>query len=115
WYLELSSKIVQAAELLGLDKSEANKIIKELVKSLPSFISDDEFSSTVDKIKSPNGTTEAGLNSLVNDSFDKIIYNAIESATNKSQQISNEIKPLFALIDKFGINRIILLLKYLWK
>ena len=91
WYLELSSKIVQAAELLGLDKSEANKIIKELVKSLPSFISDDEFSSTVDKIKSPNGTTEAGLNSLVNDSFDKIIYNAIESATNKSQQISNEI------------------------
>ncbi len=91
WYLELSSKIVEAAERLGLEKSEANKIIKELVRSLPSFLSDDEFSSTVDKIKSPNGTTEAGLNSLVEDSFDKIIYNAIESATNKSQQISKEI------------------------
>ena len=91
WYLELSSKIVEAAEQSGLEKSEANKIIKELIKSLPSFLSDDEFSSTVDKIKSPNGTTEAGLNSLVNDSFDKIIYNAIESATNKSQQISKEI------------------------
>ena len=28
---------------------------------------------------------------IVEDSFDKIIYNAIESATNKSQQISKEI------------------------
>tara|TARA_B100001094_G_scaffold311176_1_gene346560 strand:+ start:349 stop:1128 length:780 start_codon:yes stop_codon:yes gene_type:complete len=91
WYLELSSKIVEAAEQSGLEKSEANKIIRELVRSLPSFLSDDEFSSTVDKIKSPNGTTEAGLNSLVNDSFDKIIYNAINSATNKSYEISQEI------------------------
>ena len=91
WYLELSSKIVEAAEQSGLEKSEANKIIRELVRSLPSFLSDDEFSSTVDKIKSPNGTTEAGLNSLVNDSFDKIIYNAINSATNKSHEISQEI------------------------
>ena len=62
-----------------------------MVKSLPSFLSENEFSSTIDKIKSPNGTTEAGLNSLVDDSFDKIILNAIIAATNRSQEISQEI------------------------
>ena len=76
---------------LSVTPTVGDKIIKELIKSLPSFLSDDEFSATVDKIKSPNGTTEAGLNSLVNDSFDKIIYNAINSATKKSQEISQEI------------------------
>ena len=44
-----------------------------------------------EKIKSPNGTTEAGLNSLMADSFDKIIFNAINSATERSIQISKEI------------------------
>lgn len=91
WYLELSSKIVDAAAASGLERSEANKIIKELIKSLDSLLSDDEFSETVAKIKSPNGTTEAGLNSLDSDSFDKIILNAINSATFKSKTISREI------------------------
>ena len=91
WYFELSAKIVDAATSSGLDNSEANKIVRELVKSLPSLLSNDEFTKTVDKIKSPNGTTEAGLDSLENDSFDKIILNAINSATNSSKTISQEI------------------------
>ena len=91
WYLELSAKIVEAGQKLGLEKTEANRIVKELVNSLPAFISDEEFMTTVDKIKSPNGTTEAGLNSLEIDSFDKIIENAINSATNRSKEISQEM------------------------
>ena len=91
WYLELSSKIVEAAEKLGLSKTESNKIISELLKSLPSLVTDEEFSDTVEKIKSTNGTTEAGVNSLNSDSFDKIIFNAINSATERSIEISKEI------------------------
>jgi len=91
WYLDLSSKIVEAATELGLSKSESNKIINELLKSLPSLVSEEEFSDTVEKIKSPKGTTEAGINSLMNDSFDKIIFNAINSATERSIEISKEI------------------------
>ena len=45
----------------------------------------------MEKIKSPKGTTEAGINSLMNDSFDKIIFNAINSATERSIEISKEI------------------------
>ena len=89
--MELSSKIVEAAEKLGLSKTESNKIISELLKSLPSLVTDEEFSDTVEKIKSPNGTTEAGVNSLNSDSFDKIIFNAISSATERSIEISKEI------------------------
>ena len=91
WFLELSSKIVDAAEKAGLSKIDADNMVRELIKSLPSLLSEDTFSTTVDKIKSPNGTTEAGLNSLVSDSFDKIIFNAINSATARSQEISKEI------------------------
>ena len=91
WYLELSDKIVEAAVKSGLSHQEATKILKELLFSLPSLLSDEEFSVTVSKIKSPNGTTEAGLNSLDSDSFDKIIINAINSATNRSKTISQEI------------------------
>ena len=43
------------------------------------------------KIKSPKGTTEAGINSLNSDSFDKIVFNAISVATERSIQISKEI------------------------
>lgn len=92
WYIELSSKIEEAAIKLGLSKNDSNKIIRELLKSLPAFVSDEEFNDTVEKIKSPNGTTEAGLDSLMADSFDKIIFNAINSATERSIQISKEIK-----------------------
>ena len=91
WYLELSSKIVEAALELGLSKSESNKIVKELIKSLPALVNEEEFSDTVEKIKSPKGTTEAGINSLKHDSFDKIIFNAINSATERSMEISKEI------------------------
>ena len=91
WYLELSSKIVEAALELGLSKSESNKIVKELIKSLPALVNEEEFSDTVEKIKSPKGTTEAGINSLTHDSFDKIIFNAINSATERSIEISKEI------------------------
>ena len=91
WYLELSSKIAEAATNLGLSKNDSSKIINELLKSLPAFANDEEFGDIVEKIKSPNGTTEAGLNSLMADSFDKIIFNAINSATERSIQISKEI------------------------
>ena len=91
WYLELSSRIVESATKLGLSKSESNKIINELLKSLPSLVGGDEFSNIVEKIKSPKGTTEAGINSLNSDSFDKIVFNAINAATERSIQISKEI------------------------
>ena len=43
-------------------------------------------------MKSPKVTTEAGLDSLNDDSFDTIIFNAIQKSTNRSIEISAELK-----------------------
>ena len=67
-------------------------LIKELVKALPALVDKDEtFKDLVNKVKSPGGTTEAGLNSLNDASFDTIIHNAIRKATQRSIEISKEL------------------------
>ena len=90
WYFELSSKITDAAIKLGMETADAKFIVEQLILSLPSFIGEQEFGQIVNNIKSPNGTTEAGINSLKDNSFDKIIYDAIEAAVNRSITISKE-------------------------
>jgi len=91
WYFELSSKITDAASKLGMETDDAKFIVEQLILSLPSFIGEQEFNEIVNNIKSPNGTTEAGINSLNDNSFDKIIYDAIEAAIKRSIKISKEI------------------------
>ena len=49
------------------------------------------FENLVNKVKSPGGTTEAGLNSLNDASFDTIILEAIQKATQRSTEISKEL------------------------
>lgn len=90
WYFELSSKITDSAVNLGMKKEDAKLIVQKLMLSLPSLVGNNDFDQVVNNIKSPNGTTEAGLNSLANDSFDKVIFNAIESAVNRSIEISKD-------------------------
>ena len=91
WYFELSSKIADAAEKLGMEKEEAKLLIEQLILSLPSLTGENDFDKIVNDIKSPNGTTEAGINSLKENSFDKIIFDAIESAVTRSIAISREM------------------------
>jgi pyrroline-5-carboxylate reductase len=44
----------------------------------------------INKIKSPNGTTQAGIESLENNNVEMIIKEAFKAATNRSVEISNE-------------------------
>ena len=93
WYYELSKQLVNSGTELGLSLEDSELIIKELVKALPALIDEDEtFKDLVNKVKSPGGTTEAGIDSLNDNSFDKIIFNAIQKSTNRSIEISAELK-----------------------
>ena len=75
------------------NEDEAEELVKELIKALPNLINTkDSFAELVNKVKSPKGTTEAGLDSLNDDSFDTIIFNAIQQARNRSIEISAELK-----------------------
>ncbi len=92
WYYELSSQLVISGQKLGLSLEESEMIIKELVKALPTLVAEDiSFKDLVNQVKSPKGTTEAGLNSLNSNSFDRIISDAIQKATNRSTEISKEL------------------------
>ena len=92
WFYELSNQLVNSGTELGLSLEDSELITKELVKALPALIEDDKsFKDLVNKVKSPGGTTEAGLNSLSNDSFDTIILNAIRKATQRSAEITKEL------------------------
>ena len=92
WFYELSNQLVNSGTELGLSLKDSELIIRELVKALPSLIHEDEtFKDLVNKVKSPGGTTEAGLNSLNDASFDKIILDAIQKATQRSTEISKEL------------------------
>ena len=93
WFYELSNQLVKSATKLGMNENDATNLIKGLIKALPNLINeDDTFDELVNKVKSPKGTTEAGLNSLIVDNFDNIIFNAIRQATNRSIEISTELK-----------------------
>ena len=93
WFYELSNQLVNSATKLGMNQNDATNLIKGLIKALPNLINeDDTFDELVNKVKSPKGTTEAGLNSLIVDNFDNIIFNAIRQATNRSIEISTELK-----------------------
>ena len=92
WYYELSRQLTNSATQLGMNEDEAEELVKELIKALPNLINtEDSFAELVNKVKSPKGTTEAGLDSLNDDSFDTIIFNAIQQATNRSIEISAEL------------------------
>ena len=93
WFYELSNQLVNSATKLGMNEKDATNLIKGLIKALPNLINEEEtFDELVNKVSSPKGTTEAGLNSLNVDYFDKIIFNAIQQATNRSIEISTELK-----------------------
>jgi len=93
WYYELSRQLTNSATQLGMDEVDAEELVKELIKALPNLINtDDSFIELVNKVKSPKGTTEAGLDSLNDDCFDTIIFNAIQKSTNRSIEISAELK-----------------------
>ena len=93
WYYELSRQLTNSATQLGMDEVDAEELVKELIKALPNLINtEDSFVELVNKVKSPKGTTEAGLDSLNDDSFDTIIFNAIQKSTNRSIEISAELK-----------------------
>lgn len=92
WFYELSKSLVSAGVDLGLHEDDADFLIKELIKALPNLVNQSEsFDSLVERVKSPKGTTEAGINSLIEDSFDKIIKNAIQKSSNRSIEISKEL------------------------
>ncbi|MDC0199120.1 hypothetical protein OAJ85_03065, partial [Pseudomonadota bacterium] len=66
-------------------------MFQDFVSSLgDSFSQEQNFENLINKIKSPGGTTQAGLESLEKNNLDKILKDAFQAAENRSIEISNE-------------------------
>tara|TARA_E500000081_G_scaffold17721_1_gene21494 strand:- start:1109 stop:1567 length:459 start_codon:yes stop_codon:yes gene_type:complete len=73
------------------DGNNLNDVFNHFVSSLgDSFAEEPDFENLINRIKSPGGTTQAGLESLENSELDKIFREAFEAAKNRSIEISNE-------------------------
>ena len=69
----------------------AKSMFQDFISSLgDSFSQDQNFESLINKIKSPGGTTQAGLESLEKNNLDRILQDAFQAAEDRSIEISNE-------------------------
>ena len=69
----------------------AKSMFQDFISSLgDSFSQDQNFESLINKIKSPGGTTQAGLESLEKNYLERIFKQAFVAAKDRSIEISNE-------------------------
>lgn len=85
---------IYLSELKALDKDTNEQAInsfKDFVSSLGDLFSQErDFETLINQIKSPGGTTQAGLESLEDNQIDLIIKDAFKAAKKRSIQISDE-------------------------
>ena len=78
-------------EKIASDNDDTKEIFKNFVTSLgDAFSNESNFETLINKIKSPGGTTQAGLESLEKNDLESIFKKAFRAAKNRSIEISNE-------------------------
>ena len=78
-------------EKIASDNADIKEIFKDFVSSLgDSFSNEPDFETLINKIKSPGGTTQAGLESLEKNYLENIFKQAFKAAKDRSIEISNE-------------------------
>ena len=78
-------------EKIASDNSDIKHIFKNFVSGLgDAFSNEPDFETLINKIKSPGGTTQAGLESLEKNDLESIFKEAFRAAINRSIEISYE-------------------------
>tara|TARA_Y100001970_G_scaffold76942_2_gene97793 strand:- start:22065 stop:22850 length:786 start_codon:yes stop_codon:yes gene_type:complete len=87
----LNTYLQELEKITSSDQVSAKSIFLDFVRSLgDSFSKEQDFESLINKIKSPGGTTQAGLESLKMNNLDKILQDAFQAAEDRSIEINNE-------------------------
>ena len=87
----LNTYLKELEKISSTDQVATKSMFKDFISSLgDSFSQDSNFESLINKIKSPGGTTQAGLESLQNNNLDEILKDAFTAAENRSIQLSEE-------------------------
>ena len=87
----LNTYLKEFEKIASNDQVDAKSMFQDFVSSLgDSFSQEQNFESLINNIKSPRGTTQAGLESLKKNNLDKIFQDAFRAAEDRSIEISNE-------------------------
>ena len=82
-----------AGETLGLNKQEANQLTLQtaLGAAEMAMSSDVDAAELRRRVTSPNGTTEAAINSFESSGFSAIVHTALTAAKDRSEQLAKEM------------------------
>ena len=87
----LNTYLQELKKIASTNQDATKLMFQDFVSSLgDSFSQEQNFESLINKIKSPGGTTQAGLESLETNNLDKILKDAFQAAEDRSIEISNE-------------------------
>ena len=87
----LNIYLQELEKIASSNRVAAKSMFKDFISSLgDSFSQEQNFERLINKIKSPGGTTQAGLESLKKNNLDKILKDAFQAAEDRSIEISNE-------------------------
>jgi pyrroline-5-carboxylate reductase len=93
YFFLLMQSITQAATALGLDEKTANSlsIQTSLGASLMATKSGKDSKTLRKEVTSPNGTTQAAIESFQDQNFEEIVAAATRAAYDRARQLSNEL------------------------
>ena len=87
----LNTYLQELEKIASADQVATKSMFQDFVSSLgDSFSKEQNFESLINKIKSPGGTTQAGLESLEKNHIESIFKQAFRAAKDRSIEISNE-------------------------
>ena len=87
----LNTYLQELEKITTSDQAATKSIFLDFITSLgDSFSQEENFERLINKIKSPGGTTQAGLESLKMNNLDKVLKDAFQAAEDRSIEISNE-------------------------
>ena len=90
-YQVLNIYLQELEKISPNQETDIKLMFEDFVGSLgDAFSQEQNFESLINKIKSPGGTTQAGLESLEMNGLSKILLEAFEAAEDRSMKISNE-------------------------
>ena len=92
YIFEFTSALQEAGKEIGLSQENANKFAKQTVIGAAKLMEISNLSPEElrNQVTSPNGTTQAALESFCSNQFRKIITEATMAAKNRSIELSNE-------------------------
>ncbi len=92
YFFLIMEALIEAGQGLGLEKPAAEKLVKETALGAAKLakISSRSPAQLREEVTSPGGTTEAALKVFKEANVRKIIFQAVEAAKNRAEQLSRD-------------------------